>query len=58
MAANLGDDADTTAAQAGQIAGAFYGAGAIPPQWLERLTMMSEIRALADGLVAQALAQE
>ena len=30
LAANLGDDADTTAAIYGQIAGAYYGAGAIP----------------------------
>ena len=29
-AANLGDDADTTAAITGQLAGAHYGAGAIP----------------------------
>ncbi len=35
-AANLGEDADTTAAIAGQIAGAFYGAAAIPADWLAR----------------------
>ena len=34
---NLGDDADTTGAIVGQIAGAFYGVGAIPGKWLERL---------------------
>jgi ADP-ribosyl-[dinitrogen reductase] hydrolase len=50
MAANLGDDADTTAAQAGQIAGAFYGESAIPPAWLAKLTMMTEIREMADRL--------
>lgn len=50
MAANLGDDADTTAAQAGQIAGAFYGESAIPPSWLDKLTMMTEIREMADAL--------
>jgi len=50
MAANLGDDADTTAAQAGQIAGAFYGEGAIPPAWLAKLTMMTEILEMADAL--------
>ena len=50
MAANLGDDADTTAAQAGQIAGAFYGESAIPPDWLSKLTMVDEIRAMADSL--------
>ena len=37
LAANLGDDADTTAAIAGQLAGAIYGAAGIPPGWLEAL---------------------
>ncbi len=32
-AVNLGDDADTTGAVCGQIAGAFYGASAIPANW-------------------------
>jgi ADP-ribosyl-[dinitrogen reductase] hydrolase len=50
MAANLGDDADTTAAQAGQIAGAFYGESAIPSEWLSKLAMVDEIRAMADAL--------
>lgn len=49
-AANLGDDADTTAAVCGQVAGAFYGEARIPQPWLERLTMAPEIRALADRL--------
>ena len=47
-AANLGEDADTTAAVCGQIAGAFYGASAIPADWLEPLAIREEIRALAD----------
>ena len=51
-AANLGDDADTTAAVCGQIAGAFYGEGAIPTPWLERLCMADQIRALSDSLAA------
>lgn len=50
LAANLGDDADTTAAVCGQIAGAYYGLAAIPPHWLERLAMRDEITALADRL--------
>lgn len=37
LAANLGDDADTTAAIAGQLAGALYGAGGIPEEWRARL---------------------
>jgi ADP-ribosyl-[dinitrogen reductase] hydrolase len=50
MAANLGDDADTTAAQAGQIAGAFYGESGIPAEWLDKLAMMQAIRGMADAL--------
>jgi len=46
-AANLGDDADTTAAITGQIAGAYYGVHAIPPQWRELLYMRSEIESMA-----------
>ena len=61
MAANLGDDADTTAAQAGQLASAFYGEGGIPGEWLGKLTMMSSIRDMADALAMptarQAVAQ-
>jgi len=49
-AANLGKDADTTAAVCGQVAGAFYGASGIPPAWLEKLTMRAEITELADRL--------
>ena len=51
-AANLGDDSDTTAAVCGQIAGAYYGESAIPSHWLERLTLASQIRGLADELQA------
>lgn len=49
-AANLGRDADTTAAICGQLAGAFYGESGIPQEWRERLVMAGEIRALADKL--------
>lgn len=49
-AANLGDDADTTAAIVGQLAGAHYGAAAIPPAWLEKLHRRAEIEAMADAL--------
>lgn len=51
-AANLGDDADTTAAIAGQIAGAFWGRRGIPAHWLERLHLQTEIRALAQSVYA------
>ena len=50
-AANLGDDADTTAAIVGQLAGAYYGARAIPEHWLERLHEGEEITATADRLL-------
>ena len=50
LAANLGDDADTTAAIYGQIAGAHYGAEAIPAEWREVLTMATEITSMADSL--------
>jgi ADP-ribosyl-[dinitrogen reductase] hydrolase len=49
-AANLGDDADTTAAVCGQVAGAYYGAQGIPAVWIERLALQSEITELADRL--------
>lgn len=49
-AANLGDDADTTAAICGQVAGAFYGEAGIPAHWLEKLVMRGEIVRLAERL--------
>jgi ADP-ribosyl-[dinitrogen reductase] hydrolase len=49
-AATLGDDADTTAAIAGQLAGAFYGIGAVPCSWLDKLHMHDEISAAALAL--------
>ncbi len=42
-ATNLGDDADTTAAVCGQIAGAYYGVERIPTAWLDRLAMREYI---------------
>jgi ADP-ribosyl-[dinitrogen reductase] hydrolase len=46
-AANLGGDADTTAAITGQLAGALYGESAIPQQWLERVAWRLKIKDLA-----------
>lgn len=46
-AVNLGDDADTTGAICGQLAGAYYGVDAIPPGWLGKLSMCNEIEELA-----------
>jgi ADP-ribosyl-[dinitrogen reductase] hydrolase len=50
LAVNLGEDADTTAAVYGQLAGAFYGEGGIPAEWLSKLAMRGKIAALADQL--------
>lgn len=49
-AANLGDDADTTAAITGQLAGAYYGEADIPLAWRMRLAMADEIGAMAEQL--------
>jgi ADP-ribosyl-[dinitrogen reductase] hydrolase len=49
-AANLGDDADTTAAIAGQLAGARWGASGIPDGWRERVVLADRIVAMASGL--------
>jgi len=50
-AANLGDDADTTAAITGQVAGAYYGETAIPRHWLDTVVMGEEIGEMAERLL-------
>jgi ADP-ribosyl-[dinitrogen reductase] hydrolase len=52
-AANLGDDADTTAAICGQVAGAYYGEFGIPSRWIEKLALGSTIVQLAGQLLAK-----
>ena len=52
LAVNLGNDADTTGAIYGQLAGVYYGMSAIPAGWLEQLAMRDTITVLADGLLA------
>ena len=54
LAVNLGDDADTTGAIYGQIAGAYYGVDAIPATWRSQLAMAETITSLADRLYDQA----
>lgn len=49
-AANLGDDADTTAAIAGQLAGARWGLSGIPGEWRERITHGRRIESIAGRL--------
>ncbi len=52
LAVNLGGDADTVGAVAGQLAGAIYGAAAIPPRWLAPLAWRQRIEDLAAALVS------
>jgi ADP-ribosyl-[dinitrogen reductase] hydrolase len=49
-AVNLGDDADTTAAVCGQIAGAFYGIQGIPVQWRTKIVLGDAIEKMAVSL--------
>ncbi len=51
LAANLGDDADTTAAITGQLAGALYGASAIPEHWREKVAWREKIAAAGHALM-------
>lgn len=50
LAVNLGDDADTTGAVYGQLAGAFYGSSSIPESWRNRIVMQDLIVGLAEKL--------
>lgn len=50
LAANLGDDADTTGAIYGQLAGAFYGEDEIPEHWRKKLAQGELIKSFADNL--------
>jgi len=54
LAANLGDDADTTAAVYGQLAGAYYGEQGIPEGWRTKLALRETIESFADQLYALA----
>ena len=50
LAVNLGDDADTTGAVYGQLAGTFYGEDAIPEDWRRKLAHFVLIKSFADAL--------
>lgn len=50
MAANIGNDADTTAAICGQIAGAYYGLSNIPSDWLKKIYEGEKIIDIAERL--------
>lgn len=56
-AVNLGDDADTTGAVFGQIAGAFYGEKGIPKHWLKKLAWREKISRIADQIHKQTISQ-
>lgn len=47
---NLGEDADTTGAVYGQLAGAIYGSECIPSEWLSKLAMKKVIEDYANAL--------
>jgi ADP-ribosyl-[dinitrogen reductase] hydrolase len=51
LAANLGEDADTTGAIAGQLAGALYGEAGIPAAWREKLAWGSRLTQAASSLL-------
>lgn len=48
---NLGDDADTTGAVCGQLAGAYWSESRIPAEWLEGLAREDMIRTALEGLL-------
>lgn len=52
LAVNLGDDADTTGAVYGQLAGAFYGEEGIPKTWREKLAKYDLIASMAEQIFA------
>jgi len=56
LAANLGYDADTTAAITGQLAGAIYGAGCIMDAWKNTLAWKEQIEAKAQALLEAGMA--
>jgi len=53
LAVNLGDDADTVGAVAGQIAGAIYGIEEIPKEWVSDLTQSPRILEYGQKLFEQ-----
>jgi len=59
LAVNLGDDADTTGAIFGQLAGAFYGESGIPAKWSGKLARRTIIQDYATQIyqLSQTLAE-
>jgi len=52
LAVNLGGDADTVGAVAGQLAGALHGVAGMPERWLDLLAWRARLREAADRLLA------
>jgi ADP-ribosylglycohydrolase len=50
LAVNLGDDADTTGAVYGQLAGTYYGEAGIPDEWRAKVAHRETIEEIADRL--------
>jgi len=50
LAVNLGDDADTTGAVYGQLAGAFYSERGIPEAWRSKVAHRQLIKSLAEKI--------
>lgn len=55
LAVNLGDDADTTGAVYGQIAGAYYRYKGIPEEWRLQIVKRELIKGLAERLYRDAI---
>lgn len=51
LAVNLGQDADTTGAVYGQIAGAYYGVKEIPERWRSKLAKLATLESFAERLM-------
>ncbi len=51
LAVNLGDDADTTGAVCGQLAGAFYGSDGLPEEWCGLLSQRERLTEFGRGLL-------
>lgn len=50
LAVNIGNDADTTGAVYGQMAGAYYGLNGIPSEWVEKIWQIDEIKKRAEEI--------
>lgn len=50
-AVNLGDDADTTGAVCGQLAGAYWGYEGIPQEWRDGLAKSDYIQSILNGIM-------